>query len=239
MATSQPLRRDDQPEEISAILRFAGHNFQPLPSGGLYWPQERTLVVADLHLEKLASFAPRGNLLPPYDTGLTLARLAADLMRTGASRVIALGDSFHRDSGTQSLPARDREALAVLTARAEWFWLSGNHDPAPHALGGECLSYLTLGGLSFEHEPRRGEAGLVAGHLHPSARVYINGRSTRRPCFVNDRRLLLLPAYGASTGTLNILSPAFAGLFDFASLEVTMLGKDRTYPVSPKRLVGG
>ena len=141
---------------MSAILRFAGHNFQPLPSGGLYWPQERTLVVADLHLEKLASFAPRGNLLPPYDTGLTLARLAADLMRTGASRVIALGDSFHRDSGTQSLPARDREALAVLTARAEWFWLSGNHDPAPHALGGICLPQLEHRGLTLIHEPRPG-----------------------------------------------------------------------------------
>ena len=50
---------------------------------------------------------------------------------------------------------------------------------------------------------------------------------------------MLLPAYGASTGTLNILGPAFTGLFHFGQLEVTMLGRDRLYPVSPKRLVGG
>jgi hypothetical protein len=61
----------------------------------------------------------------------------------------------------------------------------------------------------------------------------------RRPCFVHDGRLLILPAYGAGTGALNILGPAFAGLFDWPALEVTMIGRGRVYPVSPKRLVGG
>jgi DNA ligase-associated metallophosphoesterase len=230
------IRQDD---ETSAMLRFAGQSFQPLPSGALYWPAERTLIVADLHLEKLSSFARRGQLLPPYDTGLTLARLAGDLLRTGAETVISLGDGFHRDEGTASLLAADRAAIEALTGRARWLWLAGNHDAAPHALGGECLSHLAWGGLRFAHEPRHGEVGLVAGHLHPAARVYINGRSVRRACFVHDHRTLLLPAYGASTGTLNILSPAFAGLFHLGQLEVTMLGRDRTYPVSPKRLVAG
>jgi hypothetical protein len=221
------------------MLRFGGENFQPLPSGALYWPAERALLVADLHLEKLSSFASRGTFLPPYDTGLTLARLAGDLLRTNAETVIALGDSFHRDSGAESLLPHDRAALMALTASARWIWLAGNHDPAPHALGGECRQYLAFGDLLFTHEPRRGEVGLVAGHLHPAARVYLNGRSVRRPCFAHDRRLMLLPAYGASTGTLNILSPAFAGLFNLDQLEVTMLGRDRLYPVNPKRLVGG
>ena len=221
------------------ILRFGGELFEPLPSGALFWRAERTLLVADLHLEKLASFARRGQLLPPYDTGLTLARLAGDLLRTGAETVIALGDSLHRDEGAESLLAADRGALAALTGRARWIWLSGNHDPAPHRLGGECLSHLAFGDLLFAHEPRRGQASVVAGHLHPAARVYVAGRSVRRPCFVHDGKLLLLPAYGASTGTLNILDRAFAGLFDFGRLAVTMLGRGRLYPVSPKRLVAG
>ena len=45
-------------------------------AGALYWPEERLLVVADLHLEKGSAFAARGVLLPPYDTAATLARLA-------------------------------------------------------------------------------------------------------------------------------------------------------------------
>ncbi len=130
MATNAARIAEGESED-STLLRFGGATFQPLPSGALYWPAERLLVAADLHLEKLASFAPRGQLLPPYDTGLTLARLAADLLRTGAQAVLALGDSFHRDEGLHSLRDADRAALAALTGRARWIWLAGNHDPRP------------------------------------------------------------------------------------------------------------
>ena len=220
-------------------MRFAGHNFEPLPSGALFWHAQRTLLVADLHLEKMSSFARRGQMLPPYDTGLTLARLETDLRRTGAQTLVLLGDSFHRDEGTTTLSEADRARLDLLTDMAAWIWLSGNHDPKPHELGGQCLPALNLAGLTLTHEPVRGTTGLVAGHLHPAAHIAIEGRSTRRPCFVHDNRLMILPAYGSSTGSINILSPAFVGLFHWPALEVTMLGKDRTYPVSPKRLVRG
>ena len=90
------------------LLTFCGHQFEALPSGALFWRAENALLVADLHLEKLSSFAKRGSLLPPYDTGLTLRRLEADLAQTGATEVIALGDSFHRDEGTSTLLDADR-----------------------------------------------------------------------------------------------------------------------------------
>jgi DNA ligase-associated metallophosphoesterase len=219
-------------------LTFAGHQFEPLPSGALWWAAERILLVADLHLEKLSSFAKRGALLPPYDTGMTLKRLEADLERTGAAEVIALGDSFHRDEGTTTLQPADRLRLAALMGRTHWTWISGNHDPAPHELGGRCVTGLERAGLTLTHEPKQGR-GVVAGHLHPAAHVAMNGRSVRRPCFVHDGRLMVLPAYGAATGTLNILSPAFVGLLHWPSLEVAMIGRGRVYPVSPKRLVAG
>jgi DNA ligase-associated metallophosphoesterase len=221
------------------ILRFSGHNFQPLPSGALYWPSQETLLVADLHLEKMASFARRGQMLPPYDTGMTLARLEADLRRLGAKRLVSLGDSFHRADASSLLSNADRMRLDGLTDLVDCIWLSGNHDPTPHAIGGTCLPEMDLGGLTLTHEPARGDRGTIAGHLHPGAHLYIDGRTTRRPCFVHDNRLLILPAYGSSTGSLNILSPAFVGLLHWPSVEVTMLGKNRTYPVSPRRLVRG
>lgn len=227
----------DAPEPVS--IAFAGHSFIPLASGALYWPAENTLLVADLHLEKHAAFAARGQFLPPYDTGLTLMRLARDIAQTRASRVVALGDSFHRNESPSGLQAADRAHLDALLACCDWLWLSGNHDPAPHRLGGRCLTGLEHAGLTLTHEPRRGVPGMIAGHLHPAARVLINGRTVRRGCFVHDTRLMILPAYGASTGNLNILSPAFAGLFDRARLEVTMIGRDRLYPVGAKRLVAG
>jgi DNA ligase-associated metallophosphoesterase len=223
----------------TAILRFAGQLFEPLPSGGLYWHSQRTLLVADLHFEKMASFARKGQMLPPYDTAMTLSRLEGDLRRTGAERLVSLGDSFHRADASSLLTNSDRMRLDSVTEMAETIWLSGNHDPVPHAIGGTCLPELDLGGITLTHHPRKAAKGLICGHLHPAAHLVMAGRSTRRPCFVHDNRLLILPAYGVSTGSINILSPAFAGLLNLAALEVTMLGKDRIYPVSPKRLVRG
>ena len=229
----------DNEETARVFLRFADQVFEPLPSGALFWPSENALLVADLHLEKLSSYAKRGSLLPPYDTAMTLGRLAGDIERTGAAEVIALGDSFHRDEGTSTLLDADRLRLTALMGRARWTWIAGNHDPSPHELGGTCLAALERAGLTFTHEPRRGSPALVAGHLHPAARDPADGRSVRRPSFVHAGAVQILPAYGASTGTLNILSPAFAGLLDYASIEVTMIGRGRVYPVSPRRLVGG
>lgn len=231
----QPDTIEDRPAEI----RFCGHDFVPMESGALFWPARNALLVADLHLEKHAAFAMRGQFLPPYDTAMTLARLEADLAATGASMLIALGDSFHRDEGVASLSEMDRARIARMGELCEWIWLSGNHDPAPHGLGGRCLDRLVVSGVTLTHAPCRSTPSMMAGHLHPGARVMINGRSVRRPCFVNDERLMILPAYGASAGSLNVLSLAFAGLFDWSRLAVTMLGRGRLYPVSPRRLVAG
>lgn len=220
-------------------IRFAGETFEPLLSGALFWPAERTLLVADLHLEKLSSFASTGQLLPPYDTRQTLALLARDIAETRPRRVVCLGDSFHRDEGTKSLSEEDLAQLRLLMDEPEWVWLAGNHDPAPHGLGGECVTSLSIGELVLQHEPERGSGYRMAGHLHPAARVMMGGRTVRRPCFAHDGRLLILPAYGVSTGSLNILAEPFRKLWDYSRLNVTMLGRDRVYPVSPKRLVGG
>lgn len=224
---------------MPALIRFGGEIFVPLASGALYWPELEALLVADLHLEKLSSYARSGQLLPPYDTGMTLGRLERDIETTGARRVFALGDSFHRDEGTATLLDRDKARLSGLTGALEWVWIAGNHDPAPHGLGGICCAQMAVSGCMLRHEPAVGIAGLIAGHLHPAARVAMNGKSSRKRCFVWDDDLMILPAYGASTGSLNILSPAFSGLFDRAGLKVMMLGRNRVYPVGAHRLVAG
>ncbi|MBN9010691.1 MAG: ligase-associated DNA damage response endonuclease PdeM, partial [Rhizobiales bacterium] len=206
------------------------------PEGALWWADEGLLVVADLHLEKGSSFARRGQMLPPYDTAETLARLGSLVARLAPRRVVALGDSFHDDGGAERLAARDRATLAGLQSGRDWVWIAGNHDPRPHGLGGTCVAYLSLGPVTFRHEPRAGGAmGEIAGHLHPAAVVAGNGKWVRRKCFAGDGHRLVLPAFGAYAGGLNILDRAFAGLFAPATFRAFMLG-DRVYPVSPRLL---
>ena len=68
-------------------------------SGALYLPDERTLVVADLHLEKGSAYAARGVLLPPYDSAATLAALARADAATGLLDIRRLAHMLTRIGG--------------------------------------------------------------------------------------------------------------------------------------------
>ncbi|MBS0410715.1 MAG: phosphoesterase, partial [Proteobacteria bacterium] len=86
------------------------------PSGALWLERERTLVAADLHLEKGSSYARKGQMLPPYDTRETLGRLEAEARATGAAAIVLLGDTFHDGEAEGRLAAEDAGRLIALAA---------------------------------------------------------------------------------------------------------------------------
>jgi DNA ligase-associated metallophosphoesterase len=199
------------------------------PGGALYWPQEGALIVADLHLEKGSSFARRGILLPPYDTAATLARLALLVARYAPRCVIALGDSFHDGGGPDRLADADRTQLRALQAHRDWIWITGNHDPEPaQNIGGSFGGALAIGALTFRHLPSGG-VGEICGHLHPVARVSHRGRAVSRRCFATDSVRMVMPAFGAYAGGLNIRDAAFADVFGTLAFTAHMLGDQRLY----------
>jgi DNA ligase-associated metallophosphoesterase len=203
--------------------------------GALYWPEERVLVVADLHLEKGSSFATRGVLLPPYDTAATLERIAVLIARFTPHAVIALGDSFHDRKGPARIAAADRAALAGLQRGRDWIWVAGNHDPDPaEGVGGSFGGTLAIGALVFRHEPT-GAKGEIAGHLHPVARVAGHGRTVRRRCFASDGARLIMPAFGAFAGGLNVRDRAFAEVFGTFAFTAHLLGEGRLYAIAAAR----
>jgi uncharacterized protein len=210
-----------------------GENLLLDAAGALWWEAERTLVFADLHFEKGSSFARKGAMLPPYDTRATLARVAQCVARYAPSRVIALGDSFHDRDAADRLDESDRAHLARMGADYEWIWIAGNHDPAPPAwLGGRVTEEFAIGGLVFRHEPLAMPVpGEIAGHLHPCATVTRRGRSLRRRCFVSDGARLLMPAFGAYAGGLDVRDAAVASLFS-ARFLTYLLGARRVYAVA-------
>jgi DNA ligase-associated metallophosphoesterase len=218
-------------------IAVAGTTLVADPAGALYWPDERLIAVADLHLEKGSAFATRGVLLPPYDTTATLARLARLIELYSPALVVALGDSFHDGGGPARMPEVSRTALTVLQRGRDWLWLAGNHDPdPPHGVGGRVAAELAIGPLTFRHEPAphpvRGE---VAGHLHPSARVAQRGRGVARRCFAADAKRMVMPAFGAYAGGLNIRDRAFVALFGALSFTAHLLGAGRLYAIPAAR----
>ncbi|HKS60291.1 MAG TPA: ligase-associated DNA damage response endonuclease PdeM [Xanthobacteraceae bacterium] len=227
--------RPDRPGHGS--VRVGGITLAADCAGALYWPEESLLVVADLHLEKGSSFARRGQLLPPYDTTETLARLARLIAHYAPRAVITLGDNFHDRGGHARLSAADHASLTALQRGRDWIWITGNHDPDPaEGIGGSFGATLSFGKLKFRHEPSSdAPEGEIAGHLHPVARVVQRGRAVSRRCFATDGRALVMPAFGAYTGGLNIRDRAFGAVFGERKFTAHMLGDNRLYAFATSR----
>jgi uncharacterized protein len=250
----------------SSTIRIADVGLHADPAGVLFWPDEAVLIVADLHLEKGSSFAARGTLLPPYDTATTLGRLARLVADYAPRTVVALGDSFHDGGGPDRLSDRDRATLRAMQRTRDWIWIAGNHDPDPaHNIGGSFAAMLTLGPLTFRHQPTARHpiewvlqlgyegtlatetsmscppdtaTGEIAGHLHPTARISQRGRCVTRRCFATDGRRLVMPAFGAYTGGLNVRDRAFAGVFAGLDFTVHLLGDRRLFALTAARCLG-
>jgi len=225
-------------------IALAGTTFQAELNGALLWPDEATLVVADLHLEKGSSYASRSRpqFLPPYDTAATIGRLEQLLIRHDPKRVICLGDSTHDSGAAERIDPKSVERIAAMTARRDWIWITGNHDPEPPAgWGGTVLREVAIGNVVLRHQA--GDAGPdaetceISGHFHPTASVETRLARVSGRCFALNGRRLVLPAFGAYTGGLNVLDPAIAQLFDFA-FNVVMLGRRRLFAFSSAALMG-
>ncbi|AIQ88449.1 MULTISPECIES: ligase-associated DNA damage response endonuclease PdeM [Methylobacterium] len=219
-------------------LMLAGETLVLDLCGGLWLPEHRTLIVSDLHLEKGSSYAARsGQFLPPYDTRETLACLHEAVARHEPARVVALGDSFHDARGPERMEPGDRALVAALQEGRDWVWIAGNHDAAVNeGVGGRYADALTLGGLVLRHEPSPEPVpGEIAGHLHPCGKVAMRGRAVRRRCFVTDGTRLVMPAFGAYAGGLNVRDKAIEGLFP-KGFTAHLLGDGRVFAIGRAQL---
>jgi len=224
-------------ERGQQAIGFGGEAVRLTAEGALLLPDHATLVVADLHLEKGSAFARRGAMLPPYDTLATLERLERCVARYAPKRVVSLGDGFHDTAGARLITGAAADLLHRLAARVDWHWLRGNHDPhLPSTLPGTIDERLILGGLELRHQPAPSDHAVIAGHLHPKARIAGKRRSLSRPCFVWSETTLVMPAFGSFTGGLNILDEAFASWLPRP--RVCLIGERRLFPVDHRHLVG-
>ena len=114
-------------DPVCCEVEFCGERLVIDPSGCLYWPDEKLLVVSDLHFEKGNSIARKGRtFVPPYDTSATLERLRAVVEFWKPRTIISLGDSFHDEEVAENLPPSHRQTLAGIMRDRNWVWIYGN-----------------------------------------------------------------------------------------------------------------
>ncbi len=186
------------------LLEIANETLHLLPERALYWPRTQTLFIADPHFGKDATFRAHAVPLPQGTTNAELDRLTQALDRTGAQKLIILGDLLHAAKGREQ---------AVLDAVTTWreqhadlsiYLVRGNHDRHAGDPPAEWRMTLMDGPTPgphwvLNHEPLEPEMGYaLVGHLHPAVQLTGKGRqSLKLPCFWFGENCGVLPAFSA------------------------------------------
>ncbi len=178
-------------------------------------------------------------LIPDLSGALFVPDYSTVLASYRPQRLISLGDSFHDEAAPDRLADDDFASIRELGNETDVTWITGNHDPAlPAKLGGRIVDEVALGAVSLRHIPSTAGELEISGHLHPTGIVIRRGRRLRRKCFAGDGHRLIMPAFGAYTGGLNVRSPAISGLFENAVFSVWMLGRKAIHRFGSRSLLG-
>lgn len=196
------------------VVEVQGEELVLLPERAALWRARSTLLVADPHFGKAATFRAAGIPVPSGTTRDGLARLDAMLARTGARRVVFLGDYLHARAGRAPDTLTALARWAAASAALELVLVRGNHDrhagDPPAEARVRCVDApLVEAPFVLAHHPADSADGyVIAGHLHPGVSLVGRGRQHERlPCFWLRERYAVLPAFGDFTG-LAIVDPA-------------------------------
>ena len=196
----------------SLPVELAGTSLQLLGGRGVWMPAEKTLLVADTHLGKEATFRRHHIPIPAGSTTGTLATVTSMLQETGATRFVILGDMFHARSSLSPDVCDSLEAFFNRHQGVEMLLVRGNHDAhlgqLPAAWPIEIVPQHTIDGVLLMHHPVEVPSDvnlLLCGHLHPAIRIEtMIDKTDKLPCFWYSQRRLVLPAIGEFTGTHRI-----------------------------------
>jgi DNA ligase-associated metallophosphoesterase len=215
---------------MATTILAGGQPLTLLAEKAAFVAASRTLLVADAHIGKAVSFRALGVPVPRGTTGETLAALTRLVARTGARRIVFLGDFLH---------SARAHAAATIAAVTEWresqpglelVLVRGNHDdragdPPPHLRIHVVDEAFEQDGFALCHHPRpRPAAYVLAGHLHPC--VSLGGRAwdrLRLPCYWFGAGVGVLPAFGAFTGMHPIRPGGADRVFPIADGTVALL----------------
>lgn len=184
-------------------VRIAGHYFIALPERALYWPEQKMVMIADLHIGKADIFRASGIAVPQSVQAHDLSRLGALLCRLRPRTLVILGDFLHGAAlGKES--REEWQALRRSHPATRFVLTRGNHDrnlQEATLLLDEISASLLNGNVLLSHVPsqRSGSHGLnIHGHIHPIYRA--RGWNRGLPAMVLNGSHLVLPAFSAFTG---------------------------------------
>lgn len=224
-----------EPQSIDVDTPAGRVTLQLLSDRAVFLPDSGTLLIADAHFGKAATFRASAVAIPRGTTTHDVRRLKKLARETRARRIIFLGDLLHAREG------RANETLDAFTAwrsslpDVEMLLVRGNHDrragDPPRAWHIECVDDpLVERGLVFRHLPEAHPDGFVlSGHIHPCVKVAGRGRQREKlACYFFSDTVAVLPAFGSFTGCARVIPGKTDRVFAIVEGEVLALGDARS-----------
>jgi uncharacterized protein len=179
----------------------------------IFWEEEATLILSDLHLGKTGHFRKSGIAIPQNVYKEDLQRLVSLIQFFDPCQLIIVGDLFHSQVNKElDLFKKWRTDLATVKVRL----VKGNHDILPgnwYEEAGITVDHeeLTINDFCFRHDPgselaNRGPSLFCfSGHIHPGINIRgLAKQSLHFPCFYFTDNYCVLPAFSRFTGTYSV-----------------------------------
>ncbi len=218
-------------------LVLCGQSFIAHPSGALLWPSEQALIVSDLYLRSGYSLSALNQLGNKSQASAQLNTINTLIETYSIKQVLALGRSFRRLDDPYHLEASDMTALYNMQKQVDWIWVAGPMArQLPNLVGGLRMVKYQQNGFTFRAMPRNVPlTHEIAAGMYPMARLsednYDFDESLCLPCFVCNRKRLLMPAFGGHLAARNILGDEFLPFFGYDDLMIQVVDQFKTYPV--------
>lgn len=176
----------------------------------IYWEEQQTLIVSDLHFGKTGHFRKSGIGVPQNVYKEDLQRLVSQVQYFKPQQLLVVGDLFHSAANKElDLFLRWRRDLQQLSITL----VKGNHDVLKRSWYEEAEidvvdDHLAIDNFCFVHdiastcEPGENVTYYFSGHIHPCIALRGLGRqSLKLPCYYFGDEYAVLPAFGKFTGT--------------------------------------
>ncbi len=206
------------------------NEFHLLPDKSIYWKEKKSIIIADPHFGKTASFRSAGLAIPGGATTNDLNRLTKIISQTKAKQLIILGDFIHAKSGMAEKTLLALSGWRKNNSFLKIILIRGNHDKSAGRLSINLDLEIVeepyqIETFLFCHYPIVSESSFTfAGHVHPAINLFGKGRLRENlPCFIISKNCITLPSFGSFTGGFIVKPEKDDEVFVIADDEVIKL----------------
>jgi DNA ligase-associated metallophosphoesterase len=183
-------------------IQIRNNNFTLHASGSVFWEEQNSLLISDVHLGKIAHFRKNGLAIPGNAIAENFKRLDEVVALFNPYRIIFLGDLFHSKINNEW----KFFANWVNGISSKIILVEGNHDIIAKQyyteLDIDIFPKLIIDEFLLTHHPTETDQVFnFCGHIHPGIKLKDLGRqSMKLPCFFRKENQMILPAFGEFTG---------------------------------------